>query len=501
MLESQAVWREKLNMKAVLFYPRIEDSFRASYPPLGIMSIATYLNANGHEAIICDRFFETDSVRDVLKKHRPDVIGVSVISFAFIKDASDISKKAKSMGIPVIWGGIMPSTIPQETLSSNYVDYVSFNEGEYTWLEMANAFDEGKPFDNIDGLGFIRDGVYIRTPDRGFIDLSTLPKIDWTLVKPENYFQTSYGYEKMLSTYLSKGCFGSCTYCYNPEFHCSTRRQRPIEHVIDEMRYLIENHGAGGFDFTDDLMFLNRSQVMDFCKTMVDSGLDTRWSGYLRIGIINDATDYKTMYDSGCRCMIYGVESGSERILRSVNKKTPLDKIVSNITNCLEAGIVPIVMFMIGFPGETAEDLKATVSLAKQLKGAVIAFGCFTPLPGSAIQRELVENGKLIPPKTLEEYSEVTFADDVTVNVTQVSTLELMTIRNFFRLRGIFTKSGDSSDEQFLKVLANTLRSMSSRGIGHFLRSGFYTAFSLMKTFTIIFHPKIRKKYGLYFRK
>ena len=85
-------------MKAVLFYPRIEDSFRASYPPLGIMSIATYLNANGHEAIICDRFFETESAKSVLEKHKPDIIGVSVISFSFIKDAIEISETAKSLG-------------------------------------------------------------------------------------------------------------------------------------------------------------------------------------------------------------------------------------------------------------------------------------------------------------------------------------------------------------------------------------------------------------------
>ncbi len=488
-------------MRAVLFYPRIEDSFRASYPPLGIMSIATYLNANGHEAIICDRFFETESAKSVLERHQPDIIGVSVISFSFIKDAIEISKTAKLLGIPVAWGGIMSSTIPEEALRSGYVDYISFNEGEYTWLEMADAFDSCKSFDGIDGLGYIRSGKYIRTADREFIDLAALPKIDWSLVKPENYFQTSYGYSKMLSTYLSKGCFGTCTYCYNPGFHCSTRRQRPIEHVIDEMQYPVNNHGAGGFDFTDDLMFLNRNQVMDFCKTMVDSGLNTCWSGYLRIGIINDVADYKTMYDSGCRCMIYGVESGSERILRSVNKKTPLDKIVGNITNCLKAGIVPIVMFMIGFPGETEEDLKATVNLAKQLEGAVIAFGCFTPLPGTAIEKELVESGKLIPPKTLEEYSKVTFADEVTVNVTEVDTIDLMTIRKFFRLRGIFAKSGDSSEEQFFKVVLNTLKSMSSRGFLHFIRSGFYTAFSLLKTMTIFFHPKIRKKYGLYFTK
>lgn len=488
-------------MRAVLFYPRVEDSFRASYPPLGIMSIATFLNANGHETVICDRFFETDSVKSILERHKPDIIGVSVISFSFIKDASDISREAKSMGVPVVWGGIMPSSIPEETLRSGFVDYISINEGEFTWLEMADAFDKGIPFDGIDGLGYLRNENYIRTADRDFIDLSVLPPIDWTLVNPENYFQTSYGYNKMLSTYMSKGCFGTCTYCYNPAFHQSTRRQRPIETVLGEMRYLVENHGAGGFDFTDDLMFLNRNQVLDFCRTMVESELGVCWSGYLRIGIINDVEDYKTMYDSGCRCMIYGVESGSQRILESVNKNTPLDKITDNITNCLKAGIVPVVMFMIGFPGETEEDLRETVTLAKRLDGAVVVFGCFTPLPGSAIYKDLVSSGKIPARRTLEDFSKVTFADDVTVNVTQVSTLELITIRKFFRLRGIFAKSGDSSEEQFFKVVANTLKSMSGRGVLHFLRSGLYSAFSLLQTTTVFFHPKIRKKYGLYFTK
>lgn len=488
-------------MKAVLFHPRIENSFRASYAPLGIMSIATYLNANGHEAVICDRFFETDKIETTLKKHSPDMVGVSITSHSFISDAIVISKAANKMGIPVVWGGSLSSAISFEALKSGFVDYVSYNEGEETWLEMANAFDAGNSFEKVKGLGFLRNGELVRTEDRDFVDLSRLPDLDWTLVTPENYFQKSYGYNKMLCTYLSKGCTGRCAYCYNPEFHRSTRRCRPLEQVIREMRLLVEKYGADGFDFTDDLMFANRNEVVDFCNALIDGKLNICWSGYLSFGILNDLKDYELMYKAGCRSMIFGVESGSEKILRSVNKSVRLEKVKNNVVLCLKAGIVPITMFIIGLPGEDEEDIRASLELAKSLKGASVGYGYFTPLPGTKAYRNLVAEGKMKPLTTLEEHAAVRETEKLLVNVTNVKTVELITVRKYIRLRGIFTKTGNSMKEQLLKVILSTCKSMFDRGFVHFLRGGFNAVFNVLRTFTIFFHPKIRKKYGLYFKK
>lgn len=92
----------KYNMKAVLFYPQIENSFRASAVPLGILSIASFLKSKGHDAVICDRFFTSEKADATLKRLKPDIIGVSVMSNVFIKDAMDIAKEAKKLGIPVV---------------------------------------------------------------------------------------------------------------------------------------------------------------------------------------------------------------------------------------------------------------------------------------------------------------------------------------------------------------------------------------------------------------
>lgn len=165
-------------MRAVFFYPQIEKSFRASSVPLGILSIASFLKSKGHDAIICDRFFTSEKAETTLQKHNPDIIGISVISNVFIRDAMEIAEAAKSMGIPVVWGGSLSSVISKEILESGLGDYVSINEGEFTWLEMAEAFDEGRAFDGIKGLAYLRNGEYIRTEDREFIDLSVLPKLD-----------------------------------------------------------------------------------------------------------------------------------------------------------------------------------------------------------------------------------------------------------------------------------------------------------------------------------
>ncbi len=488
-------------MKTVLFYPRIEGNFRASYIPLGILSIATNLNKNGHEAVICDRFFDMSTVEEVLEKHKPDIIGVSIMSHSFINDAIIISKAANKAKTPVVWGGSLPSAIAYECLSSGIVDYISFNEGEITWVEMGDAIDSGKPIEEVRGIGYLKDGELVHTGERDFIDLATLPDLDWSLVEPTNYFQKSYGYEKMLNTYLSKGCYGKCAYCYNPEFHRSTRRCRPMEQVIREMKYLAETYGADGFDFTDDAMFVSRKEVVDFCNAMKEAELNVCWSGYLSVGILNAYEDYKMMYDAGCRSMIFGIESGSEKVLKSVNKKVNLDKVVDNLELCHKSGIVPIAMFIIGLPGENEEDLRASVSLLKQLKGTAAACGYFTPLPGSKCYRDLVNCGKIQKTRTLWEFAEIKETENLVINATEVDDVDLITIRKYVRLRGMMTKTGYSMKEQLEKVIFPTVKSWFARGPKHFFISSFNTVFNVARTFTIFLHPAIRKKYGLYFTK
>lgn len=483
----------------------IKSFYKPMTSPLGLMSIASYLNENGHEASICDRFFSNDDIEAVLNKYNPDIVGISVITNRFIDDACEISEKAKQFSVPVVWGGPMASEIPLEILESGMADYISFNEGEETWLEMAEALKNGESFDNIKGLGYISDKGYVKTPDREFIDLSKLPPLDWSLINPEAYFQPYYQSKKMLYMYSSKGCIGNCTFCYNAQFHHSKHRKRPYEHLFKEIKYLVENHGMDGINFSDDLMFCNKQQVHDFCNGLIENNINIFWGGNLRIGILNDIEDFKLLHKAGCRWLLIGVESGSKRMQKAMSKGIPFEKTVATFDKCNEVGIVSIAPFMIGLPNETPEDLKETVRVAKQLKATVCAFNFFTPIPGTKMYDTLVAEKKYDAPKNLKGYSEQFFGENLVHNVSEISSKELKMVWRYFQLRSLTFKSDFDEDEQntellFLKIFKNAIKSISGHGLIHFIQSGFKGVVDFLSTISIFLHPKIRKKYGLYFK-
>ena len=140
---------------------------------------------------------------------------------------------------------------------------------------------------------------------------------------------------------------------------------------------------------------------------------------------------------------------------------------------------VPIAMFIIGLPGETAEDLKASVSLTKQLKGTAVAWGYFTPLPGSKCYRDLVDCGKLPKVRTLEEFAEIKETENLVINATEIKDIELITVRKYIRLRGLLTKTGYSMKEQIEKVILPTITAWFSNGPKHFFLSSFSAVYNL----------------------
>ena len=468
--------------------------------PLGLMSIATYLNANGHQARIGTDVTSKRKIIKEIESFSPDIIGVSVISAQFINNALLISKTAKKLGYTVIWGGTMASVIPATSLESGVVDYVSLREGELTWLDIANAFDNHFSFDTIPGLAYLKNGSYIETEPRELLDLSTLPRLDWTLINPNNYFSASYGCKKSIHIYWSKGCVGNCSFCYNGDFNCSKRRERPLEYVIDEMKYLINNFGADGFEFTDDLMFANTNQMRTFCNAILENDLHFCWTCYLRIGIVNEPQDYELMRQTGCRCLMFGIETGSKRIQHVIHKGISEQKIKDNITACSNAGIIPLTTFMMAFPDETEEDLKETIRLINQFDRANGILNLLNPQPGTELYDDLVKQNRIKPMKSLKQYSKVRWGDNLYVNTSAVSTKELYTIAHYYSLKSMFLKSDDTPEKHFWDTVKNVLKSMKNKGVVEFIRIVFLIFFKLISFFTLFLHPGIRKKYDLYFK-
>ncbi len=339
-------------------------SNRAVTLPLGLLSIASYLSANGHTVRLFDRAVELQPLAELDKSFAPDILGVSLISYKSLEDALLVSEHYKQKGLPVIWGGPTASALPKAVFKNRCVDAVSLSEGEATWLDIANACAAGTPeLTSIPGLALRGENGEVRyTAQRPFMDLADLPDIDWRFVNVEKYFQSSYGCKRMLYLYSAKGCPFSCVFCYNKEFHRSTYRKRPLQQLLNEIRYLVTKHGMDGVYFADELWCRNRNEMHDICDALRGLELDFVWGCQTRVGVFNEE-DFRYMFNAGCRWVFFGVESGSKRILEKMNKRLAYDKVEDNFSACRKAGIVTIGSFIAGFPGETPEELKETVAM------------------------------------------------------------------------------------------------------------------------------------------
>lgn len=487
-------------MKVLLVNPQPKHFFKSTTCPLGLLSIATYLNKKNHTVIINDRGIKKD-YKKTISEFKPDIIGISVISNKSITEAMVFSKIAREHNIPVVWGGPLVSIIPETAIKSGLVDYIIIGEGEITWAELLEALKNKTAINKVDGLVFSQDGEIRRTGDRAFANPAELPVIDWSLIKPSEYFQRLLAAKKMLYIYSAKGCPEQCTFCFNKEFNRCTYRKRPFDYCIQEIAYLTEHTDMDGVHFADELWCRNRKEMVANCDQIKNSGLDFVWGCNARIGIYSKE-DFAYMFEAGCRWIFFGVESGSERIHLEIKKRIPLDKVEETVNNCVGEGIAVVTSFIVGLPGETEEDIKKTIALAKRIPEAMYDFNLYFPIPGSEMCDKLIAAGLYKLPEALEEFAEILPTEKMQTNFSEIPVKELKVIRAYFMWSSFSRKtiSADSGRYNITKkAVADAVKGLFGHGVIGFVQSFIFNARVFLDiVFSLKCHPKIRKKYGLY---
>ncbi len=487
-------------MKVLLINPSVGYYTRSLSNPLGLLSIGTYLKQNGYEVKIYDRCVEKTKINKIFEEFSPQIVGVSVMSSRGVKDAIYVSKWAKKCDLTVIWGGQMPSMQTDLVLNENFVDFVSFGEGEETWKEIADCYNKGKSLNDVPGLAYRKNGETVYNSCREFADLKDMPVSDWSLLDAPKYMQPYLGCNKMMYIYSSKGCPCRCAFCSNVNFHKSTHRKRPNEYVIEEIKYLIENHGLDGVYFSDELWCVKRADMLDFCQRIHDNDLDFHWGVQLRIGIFNEE-DYQVMYDAGCRWIFFGIETGSEEMLEKIHKNINLKQTKETFKILKKIGITSIGSFIVGFPNETVDQLKDTVELINSLDANLTPIYHFTPLPGTELYDQLIEQQRYQQAEKLEDIIKIVATESVGVNFSNVPTIDLRVIRSWYHWKGFTNKSAYSSGKSFefaKQTIENGLHAISLKGPICFLVNGF----TALKEFLYVLwfshaYPKILKKYNL----
>lgn len=491
-------------MKRILFfYAKSTLKTRAFQTfPLGVLSIASYLEQEGYEVKIIDRTYDRVSPQKIIKDFDPDLVAITVLSATVYNDAIYLSKIAKNNDLPVAWGGFMASALYDCVLKEEYVDYVVRGEGEITFAELLRCLSNGCDVKSVKGLAFKDRGVVVKNEDREFADLTQFPVTNWDLIDIDRYLIPYIESEKTAFIYASKGCYGKCTFCYNSYWHKCKKRNRPIEHVISEMEYLIRNHGVDGFYFSDELFYYPKDEMEKFYLWRDEHpefkfvwGIQCRVNSYTKEKL-------DKMHDYGCRWAFFGIEGGTVERMKIIKKGITFEQEKRAQQYCKELGIATVDSFIIGYPGETVDELKETIKNAKMLECENPSFNIYFPQPESEDYYTLIDEEKYKKPTSFKLYSERNLGNESVVNFSQIPEIDLRVV-HYWWIWNSMTKTpegkiGSQKENIILEYIKIAFRRLKKYGFAEFV------VFSVMniKQYLLTLwyshaYPSIIKKYEL----
>jgi len=306
-------------------------------------------------------------------------------------------------------GGNHVSAVPSCVHDSKF-DLSIMGEGELTLVKQLKNFRKIKQLlKEIEMRGVAVNGIPVN-------DLDSLPFPARHLINWSNYKRGIYvGKERVddaVSIISSRGCPFNCIFCGSHVVFGRKTRFRSVGNVISEIKWVIENMDYWGFNFHDDTFCLNKRRVFKLCKEM--RKLDITWRCLSRVDTA-DAEMFKAMAEAGCKEIILGVESGSQKILNNLNKGATVEQNLAAMKMVKDAGIQLKVGIIVGSPGETWETVKETKKMLKACPPDFWNVSCFTPFPGSRVWKNPEKYGVKILTRDLRQYAMV--GDDYKGNV------------------------------------------------------------------------------------
>lgn len=376
----------------------------AQYPPVGLGYLATAARKFGHQVKILDCVKERMNLGDFktfIKKEDFDIAGLTVWSLALnkVRESVKIIKGQKPQAT-VILGGPHPSALPDKTLTFfPEADFAFRGEGEIGFPQFLDKLaNKNTDFSDVPGLVYRVNNKVISNRPKISEDLDIFGFPSWDLINPKDYFMPGslIGKDTAVLT-CTRGCPYSCTFCSAWIIAGKQIRKRSIGNIIGEIDYLHNNFGIKIFDIPDENFTFDMEFVKNFCTSIIES--KRKFEFFLPNGIRLDTLDKEIlllMKRAGFRREVaVGIESGSERMLKLMKKNLSLKLIKDKVNLLNKAGFRPIGYFILGFPEETREDIKKTISLALELKLYAAAFTPFAPMPGTEATNRLFERGEL----------------------------------------------------------------------------------------------------------
>lgn len=350
-------------------------------PPLGIVYIAGVLEKNGKNVYLKDfevEEFSEPILEKIINKHNIDLVGISfrTASYGTAKQFANLVKKI-NRNLKIVIGGHHATAFPESTLVDMKCDIAVRGEGEYTFLDIVNALEKDKSFQDINGVSFKYNGRILHNPERKPIDnLDLLPFPARHLLPIDKY--------TVMTILTSRGCPFSCIYCDKGVSGKKVSLRSP-ENVYEEILDIDKRFGKKRLYIVDDFFFLNKQRVNRLLDMIIDNeNLRINWICQARVDGVNEEL-LKKAKKSGCSQIIYGVETGDKEELEYIKKQTTIEQAEEAIGLTKKAGITARTNFMLGFPISTHKSIENTIKFAKRISPDLVRFFSVSPLPNTEL--------------------------------------------------------------------------------------------------------------------
>ena len=311
-----------------------------------------------HLAVVISTSFLTsaeqiDRIANYIKEHSPDTLIIA--GGVKIWKSYLTMKKLTNDPIPdKYFGQLKADTYFMDIRVKSPVDiFIVSDKGEQTLIDLLNRLRSGKDYSSMQNLALFKNGKYVFNTTEIEHGEFMEEGIDWGDLP----IVADHGeYPVMAGT----GCFMKCAFC--DFINIRDIEIRSTASLLDELKTIPRIDGVRHVFFTNDNLFFNIKKTREICRGIIDEKLDLRWRSFQRVDVINDETA-QLMYESGCREVLLGIESGDATILKNMNKHTTPEKILRAVNALNKAGVNTVSTFIVGFPGETSQTVDNTIRM------------------------------------------------------------------------------------------------------------------------------------------
>ena len=459
------------------------DEMSIRYPE-SLLAVAAVPVNRGYDVSLIDQRVTKSFDQDLERSVGPETVifGITAITGQQIKYALDVTRKlkAKYPHIPVCWGGVHATLMPEQTASHPLVDYVVVGDGDFVFCELFERLRDGRPVDDLRGIVFkssqgdvqsnvgkvelkqlSKGGNYIVLRKNGTADvirdLDSLPELPYHLLAIDQYrvFHTEDG-RKSATLNTSRGCPFRCKFCSDPIINEGRWRGFSSKRVLEKVDHLYRDHGIQMIYFQDDYFPGSKKRFIEVLEGMKNYERKVQWSTLgIRADTLSKLTDeqWDLLYDSGCHSLEIGIESGNERVIELVNKAETLDEMRQSNKRLARYPIKVKYTMIVGFPGETEKEVMDTVNFALELErenpNAYSLIFPFMPIIGTPFYYDAVAMG-FEDPKTLDDWENMEFDAWTKKYSTWASPrltrkLEAINFTSYFHNKHVAYKFGGSS--------------------------------------------------------